>query len=229
MPAQPHEIVAAEREGIEIVELVAPTRVLGNGKGVTGLELQRMELRGFDRSGRKKPIAIEGSQFTVDVDTVLSAVSQESELDFLGDEVATEWGRVTVNGRLATSHSKVWAGGDAVSGPAMVIDAIKAGQDAAASIDRALRAAAGDPAYVAPEPEKIEIPFDVDEDASERPQASMPESDPAARGRDFREVELGFTRAQAVAEAARCMRCDLSAEEGGSVLGVEREQTDAAG
>jgi NADH-quinone oxidoreductase subunit F len=225
MPAQPHEIVAAEAEGIEIVELVAPTRVVGNGKGTTGLELQRMELRGFDRSGRKRPIPIEGSAFTVDVDTVISAVSQESELDFLGEGVETKWGRVTVNRSLATSHPKVWAGGDAVSGPAMVIDAIRAGQDAAESLDRALRAAAGDPAYAAPEHEKIEIPFDVDEDAADRPQATMPETDPEPRRRDFGEVELGLTREQAVAEAARCMRCDLTAKEGELSNGDQREAT----
>jgi NADH-quinone oxidoreductase subunit F len=156
---------------------------------------------------------------------VISAVSQESELDFLGDGVETKWGRVTVNRSLATSHPKVWAGGDAISGPAMVIDAIKAGQDAAESIDRALRAAAGDPAYVAPEHEKIEVPFDVDEDAADRLQAAMPETDAEARRRDFSEVELGLTREQAVAEAARCMRCDLMAKEGGGSNADQREAT----
>ncbi len=97
-----------------------------------------------------------------------------------------------------------------VTGPGMVIDAIKAGQDAARAIDETLREAKGERPWVAPEEEKIEIPLEVDEEAVEQPQAAMPETPPSLRRKDFREVELGYTLEMAMVEARRCMRCDMN-------------------
>ena len=94
----------------------------------------------------------------------------------------------------------------------MVIDAIKAGQDAARDIDAAIRQANGEKPWVAPAGETIDIPFEVDEDAVEQPQAAMPEAPALERLKDFREVELGYSLKMAMAEACRCMRCDAEIE-----------------
>jgi NADH-quinone oxidoreductase subunit F len=225
MPAQKAEIHAAEQEGIGIVELVAPAAVIAENGGVGGLQMRRMELRGFDRSGRKRPVAVEGSEFTVAVDTVLSAVGQAPALDGLDAAgVRTRGITVEVDRSLRTANPKVWAGGDAVTGPAMVIDAIRAGQRVARSIDAAIREAAGEPPWVPADEDLIEIPvdvMDVDDEATVRLQAAMPASDPESRRGDFREVELGYTRELAMAEAARCMRCDLTARDA-PAAGIER-------
>ncbi|MBW2532369.1 MAG: FAD-dependent oxidoreductase, partial [Deltaproteobacteria bacterium] len=218
MPAQPEEIRAAVEEGIEIVELAAPVGLSVTRGRVSGIQLQRMRLEGFDRSGRKRPVPVEGDTFSREVDTVLTAIIQAADLQLLdGDsQIEQQPSRIEVGRDLATGDPAVWAGGDAVTGPAMVIDAIRAGRDAAASIDAAIRAAAGEQPWSSPLEGEVEIPFIVDEAGGERPPVSMPEADPALRGRDFREVECGFDLKMAVAEAGRCMRCDLSSDAGDS-------------
>jgi NADH-quinone oxidoreductase subunit F len=212
MPAQSWEIEAAEAEGVKIETLVAPVRVVEKGGKVTGLVFSRMTLGLFDRSGRKTPTFIDGAEFTAPVDTVISAISQGADLGFLPGDAGVGLTRAGVKADLAgrTTGSKVWAGGDAVLGPAMVIDAIAAGQAAAASIDQTLRAAKGEEPTVVPEVH-VEIPFEVDEDPVETPQAPMPEAPAAKRRTGFAEVELGYTIEQALAEARRCMRCDGNA------------------
>jgi NADH-quinone oxidoreductase subunit F len=229
MPAQKAEIRAAEEEGTEIVELAAPVRVIATNGDISGLELSRMELRGFDRSGRKRPVAIAGSEFTVKVDTVLSAVSQTPVLDFLDPSALDARGEtMRVDRSLRTKNPKVWAGGDVVTGPAMVVDAIRAGRDAAQAIDASIREAAGEEPWVMPAEERIEIPVELGEETTEQPQAAMPKADGAARRRDFREVEAGYSLETAIAEARRCMRCDLTAEEV-QLVQLESEQTVPAG
>jgi NADH-quinone oxidoreductase subunit F len=216
MPAQREEIQAAEKEGIHILELSAPTAILEEGGRVHGLELQQMKLEGFDSSGRKRPRPIEGSSNVLEVDTVLTAISQGADLDFLESSpagVETSGTRVKATKTLSTSHPKVWAGGDAVLGPAMVIDAIRAGRDAAQAMDAALRRAGGEEPTQLSETREIEIPCSVDEGAADRLQAVMPVLPGEDRAGDFREVEIGFDLQTAVAEAGRCMRCDLDLDE----------------
>jgi len=213
MPALPEEVQAALDEGIELKELVAPLRVLQQDGRVSGVELCRMELGEFDRSGRKKPRAIKGKKLKIKADTVISAVSQEAELEFLDNcDVHTDGSRIRVDRLQGTDHPRVFAGGDVVTGPAMVIDAIRAGQEAARSIDEFLRAEKGEPAWAPPPEEEIEIPPVVEEETIECPQTHMPELSARSRRRDFREVEKGYTRKMALVEACRCMRCDAEAE-----------------
>ncbi len=123
----------------------------------------------------------------------------------------------STNGRASTwpgtanpgrADEKVYAGGDAVTGPSTVIWAIQAGHQAADDIDSAIRAANGEPAYKMPAEEDIEIPFEIDEETEERPQALMPELEAVARQKGFKEVELGYSKADAIKEAIRCLRCD---------------------
>jgi NADH-quinone oxidoreductase subunit F len=137
---------------------------------------------------------------------------------------------IEVDKDLRTTNSKVWAGGDAVTGPAMVIDAIRAGQRAARAIDASIREAAGEQPWMAPDDERIEIPVDLvgtDDEAAERPPAAMPAADPESRRHDFCEVELGYSLELAMAEAARCMRCDLTTRDA-QAAGIEGREAVAS-
>ena len=173
MPAQEAEIYAAEQEGVRIELLVSPEHIVVENGKVTALGLVRMALKQFDKSGRKRPEAIKGSSFGVDADMVISAIGQKPDLGFLTPEsqVATDGSTLAVDPNLKTANPKIWAGGDVITGPAMVIDAIKAGQDAAREIDNILRAATGEPLW-APALEPVEIPFEVDEDPWNSPRLS---------------------------------------------------------
>jgi NADH-quinone oxidoreductase subunit F len=214
MPAQEWEIRAAEEEGVRIMYLVAPVRIITQYGKVIKLELTQMRLDKFDRSGRRQPKPILGSEFTEKVETVISAISQMADLEFLPKESGIEINQATVkvDKDLRTTNDKVWAGGDVVTGPAMVIDAIQAGQQAAREIDETIRLANSEKPWVPPAEEIIAIPFEVDEETKEQPQAAIPEVSPELRRKDFREVELGYTMEMALAEARRCMRCDANIE-----------------
>jgi len=210
MPAQETEIEAAEEEGVEIEYLTAPLRVIVGNKKVSGLELVRMRLRLFEESGRKRPESVPNSQYTVEVDTVISAIGHSAELDFLPKDSGIETTRATikVDGTFRTANAKVWAGGDVVTtGLPTVIDAIAAGQQAARAIDKSLRKAKGETPWT-PAYRQIDVPCEIDEEIAEQPQALMPEEKPQDRRKDFREVELGYTLEMAMAEARRCLRCD---------------------
>lgn len=212
MPAQEWEIKAAEEEGVEINYLVAPVRIIPQYGRVVRLELTQMRLGKFDMGGRRKPEPILGSEFMVNVDGVISAIRQRPDLDFLpeGNGIEVKGGLAVVDRNFHTTPIKVWAGGDAVTGPAMVVDAIRAGRDTASAIDDAFRKAKGEQPWMAPAEETISIPLEVDEETVEQPQIKMPEVSPQLRRGDFREVELGYTHEMALAEARRCMRCDAN-------------------
>lgn len=211
MPAAAYEVDAAEAEGIALQLLVAPTRVLEKDGRVGGIECVRMQLGEPDASGRRRPIPIQGSEFVVDVDTVIAAIGQNVESDGLG--VETKWGRLVVDpDTLTTSLPGVFAGGDAVTGPASVVEAVGAGIRAAESIHRYLRGLdVRQGRQVSwPDPREIRVtPF-----TSVRPAARqvMAELHPSQRSADFREVEKGFTAEQAIAEAQRCLDCAVCSE-----------------
>jgi NADH-quinone oxidoreductase subunit F len=214
MPALDEEIRAAEEEGVSIEYLVVPIGIRVRDGKMQALKLVRMQLGPFDASGRRKPVAIEGDEFVIPVDTLIPAIGQVAELELISEKIGLDMikTRIHVNKDFSTSHPKVWAGGDVVTGPAMVIDAIAAGQKAAVAMDQALRAAKEETPWKAFE-EKIDIPFEVDEDTVEQPQAKMPELDPENRCRNFAEVELGYDRETALREACRCIRCDAELEQ----------------
>jgi len=215
MPAQEAEIKAAEDEGVNIRYLVAPVQIKKKDGKVAGLKLAEMKLGEFDRSGRKKPQPVKGSEFSVKVNTVIAAIGQNSELEFIdaASDVRVDRNTVKVDKTFRTDNPKIWAGGDVVTGPAMVIDAIRAGREAAAGIDKTIRAAKGEKLWVPPIEGKIDIPFEVDEETVECPQNPMPELKPEERRANFHEVELGYILETAMAEARRCLRCDARMEE----------------
>jgi len=140
MPANPWEVMEAEKEGVKIEFLVVPQKILEKGRNVAGLECVKMELGELDETGRKRPVPIEGSDFSRELDTIIVAIGESAEIAFLPKEVEIDRGnRILVNPiTMETSMTGVFAGGDTVTGPATVIEAILAGKRAACSINQYL-------------------------------------------------------------------------------------------
>ncbi|HID93346.1 MAG TPA: FAD-dependent oxidoreductase [bacterium (Candidatus Stahlbacteria)] len=209
MPANEEEIIEAEREGIKIEYLTTPIRILGTNGKVKSMECIRMRLGAPDASGRRRPIPIEGSEFIIDVDTVIPAIGQSPDISWLPEDTklrTTKWDTFEVDpDTLETPIPGVFAGGDAVSGPATVIEAIAAGKEAAISIDRFIR---GEDLRKGRKislkrVEEVEIPKWLDKREREKVPSLLPDK----RIGNFKEVELGFTEEQAREEASRCLAC----------------------
>jgi len=214
MPAIAEEVKAAGEEGIHLHFLTAPTRILAHNEKVTGLECIRMELREFDRSGRKTPYPIEGSEYRVDSDMIIEAVGQRPDTSFIkdGEIKIGRGGTVAVERRtLATKRKGVFAGGDAVTGPQTVIEAIAAGQRAASSIKRYLQGKELSPLVERDGYRPIAISSlpPSEEETKERARVMTAEIPMADRRTSFKEVVLPYSPEQAREEASRCLRCDL--------------------
>ena len=206
MPANPEEIEAALEEGIEIVYLAAPSKVTKeNGK--LKLECIRMELGEPDASGRRRPVPIEGSEFVVELDTLIAAIGQRIDVP---DDFKIELGRgnrLTVDDNLMTSREGVFSGGDCVTGPATFIEAIAAGRKAAQAIDRYL-GGDGDISESLVSPEEA---THFVEGLPEESEAVFKHLPPEERIKTFDEVELEVDRNVAIAEAMRCLQCNVIA------------------
>ena len=137
MPALPEDVASVEREGIKIDFLAAPKRVISEGGRITGIECIRMELGPPDMSGRPSPVPIGGSEFIIPVDTVIAAIGQVPEAEFvkeLGLKVNGR-GMIEVSPRtVATNVEGVFAGGDSAGTKAFVADAIASGKTGALAI-----------------------------------------------------------------------------------------------
>ena len=141
MPANPWEVKEAESEGVKISFLASPTKILGEDEQVTAIKCVRMELRKPDETGRRRPIPIEDSEFTTELDTLILAIGETPDLSLLPEEIeVSEQNTILADPvTMKTNLPGVFAGGDVVSGPATVIEAIAAGKRAALSIDRYLK------------------------------------------------------------------------------------------
>ncbi len=143
MPANPWEIDAAEHEGVILQYLAAPVEILGKDGRVSGMKCIKMELGEPDASGRRRPVPIEGSEYVIDAETIVPAISQATNLDFLGeghDFNITRWNTFDIDkDTAATNIPGVFAGGDVVSGPNIAIRAVAAGKRAALGIHDYLR------------------------------------------------------------------------------------------
>ncbi len=209
MPAFPEEIEEALEEGVKIDFLVTPVKVLGDDR-VTGVECIKMETRGFDRSGRRRPVPREGSNFVIEADTVVPCIGQGLTEGFEAQkELFNKWGFVQVDPRtMRTSIPGVFSGGDAVN-PATVVEAVAHGRIAAVEIDKYL-------GYEGklPFPERQVVMTSYDEEAYmvHIPQ-TKPNLLPLEERKGFVEVNRGFTLEQAVEEARRCLHCDRPPEE----------------
>jgi len=211
MPAVPEEVLESEEEGVRVMYLVSPVAIETEGGKVTGLRLKSNVLgMSSDKGGRRSPEQVEGAEFTLKVDTVITAVSQKLDgvAASLGLEL-TRWGTLAYDestGRTAVAD--VFVAGDASMGPSTVIRSVAEGKRAAVSVDKFLRA------------EKAVLEFDpaltvVDPVAVVNRRTDMPLKDrvplevkPAAeRKKDFAEYEETLSQEAAVEEAGRCLSC----------------------
>jgi NADPH-dependent glutamate synthase beta subunit-like oxidoreductase len=209
MPANPEEVEEAIAEGASIDYLVAPSRIKSRN-GQVDLESLRMELGEMDSSGRRRPEPIEGSQFTASYDTIIAAIGQRPEVPEKFNISLGRGNTIEVDpDTLATSREGVYAGGDAASGPASVIEAIAAGRQAAISIDKYLGGRGEIEETLAP-PEGELAPL---EEAEEQWRPKMPTVPVEKRLGNFGQVELGYDDKAATWEAKRCLRCDLEERE----------------
>lgn len=211
MPASEEEITEAEHEGIKIHYLATPVRILGKSGKTVSVECIQMELGEPDASGRRRPIPVEGSEFTINVDMVIPAIGQVPDLTCLPKNSKFQISpRVTfeVDSRsLVTNIPGIFAGGDAVLGPATVIEAIATGHRAAMAINSYLQ---GETLRPEEEPLSIVTIEDIDiTDIEERNRAGQPTIPYEERTASFKEVNLGFNHEMAIEEAKRCLNCGV--------------------
>ena len=216
MPADHEEVEAAEKEGVVFHFLTHPVRVLSQGGRVTGLTVTHMELGEVDADGRRSVRPVDGSEFSLAADWVVPAIGQQVDHSFVGPEDGirfTRQGLIEVNpDTLMSSRKGIFAGGDCVTGPATLVQAMAQGHQAARCIDDYLTLG--------------RVRFSPESRMSRLLQAIQPmiskgvtipirheyrvkvrELDPEVRKRMFEEVEKPISVEEAYHEAERCMRC----------------------
>lgn len=223
MPAFEDEIKAFMDEGIKIQFLTAPIRVVTENGKIVGLECIRMALGDPDASGRRRPVPIIDSEHIIELDTLLVAIGETPDVDFLKNSKNIEftgWDSIVVDpNTLQTGLEGVFAGGDAVTGPSVVIEAIAAGKLAAEMIDKYIRGVSVEKHYKLLRPSRYEPAYELHEEdivSAVRPAHAFLSVD--ERVANFEEVALTLTYSQAVKEARRCMRCDLATQDGQTAL-----------
>jgi formate dehydrogenase beta subunit len=209
MPALTEEIAEALKEGVKIRYLTAPLKVNSKWGRIDSLECVKMKLGEPDGSGRRKPIPLEGSNFTLKAEMVIAAVGQEIDTAFMTEKdrkILARGNKIQVDPiSCRTDKEGVFAGGDCVTGPATLIEALDMGNRAARSIDAYLQGQEFNETRV----------FAGIDTASQRGKgfppmkgvvqlSTSPGSDTLS---DFVEVEKGFTQNEAMEEARRCLRC----------------------
>jgi len=208
------EIETAIREGVELETLVSPIKIYSQEGRLVGIECIRNRLGELDASGRRRPVPVSGTEFRLLLDTLIVAIGERPQSECLVSMgVGVDKGqRVTVDPKtLATNMEGVFAGGDLVTGPNTVIDAIAAGKKAARVIDRYL---CGEPLadpVGAKLPTVFLEPAVVSDEELENAARAIPAVLPVKeRRKNFNEVEGVLSEEQARAEARRCLRCDLA-------------------
>ena len=209
MPAYEEEIEEAIQEGIEVITLGIPKRILSKNGSVSGIEFIRAELGKAEADGRRRPVPVEGSESVIECDMVIPAIGQVASTEavtFSSGPELTDWGTIKVDPvSYSTTVGEIFSGGDCVSGPSSVIAAIASGQKAAVHIDKMLGGTGelpGDTGFSFVKPDE--------ETLAKSPQRAEEKYIPLdKRKRGFAEVVLGLDREQAVCEAQRCLRCDL--------------------
>jgi len=223
MPAFHEEVDAAEQEGVRLATLVAPVEVVRDALTgrLMGIRCVRMKLGLPDRSGRRRPLPVEGSEFEVPCAFVFPALGQDTDPDLFSRE--PEGGRPAVSPpgtieadaeTMACRLPGVFAGGDAVSGPAAVVDAVAQGRRAAEAIDGYLRTGEvnrSEPPFVCRRDDFGPVPDALYEDVKRVPRRAMPQRPAGERRTDFREVEQGYSEEAMREEAVRCMECGCKA------------------
>jgi len=209
MPADEEEIEAIFAEGIGLKELASPTRIVLEDGEVIALECIRNELGEPGPDGRRRPVPVEGSEFHMAADAVIVAIGQRPEVSFLDGSAFSLRGSKTIDADTETRRAggeRMYAGGDAVRGPATIIEACADGRRAAEAICEQLG--------VAFEPPLVDLPTLSDEDIVEvkqirarRETQRRPEVLPPEQRQGFDLVQMTLNEEQARAEANRCMQC----------------------
>ncbi|MBN1272826.1 MAG: NADH-quinone oxidoreductase subunit NuoF [Candidatus Aminicenantes bacterium] len=227
MPAYEEEVESAIEEGVDIQFLTAPTEVLTDNGKVKGVTCIRMKLGDMDESGRRRPVPIEGSEYTIEIDTLITAIGERPDTSFVQEKDnirLTKWDTIqTDEETYLTDRTGVFAGGDVVTGPSSVVKALGAGKEAALCIDRFLQGVNPAKEYTLNRPSVYIEPVELTEeeiDTAHRPQ--MPRLAVEERKFNFKEVEKGLTEEMAVREARRCLRCELETEDGKKAIGREK-------
>lgn len=214
MPADEEEVEQAEEEGVRFSFLTIPERIVGTDNKITGLRCIRAQLIQQPGSDRMAPVPVLGSEHVMDVDVVIGAIGQKVDTSCMADLAGITWtrrGTLEVNGiTMETAVPGIFAAGDAVTGPATVIEAIGGGKRAAEAIDRYLLGI--------PQPQMPPVPVRrgreacVEMSASAKTVLKRPSMDMLnldRRRTTFQQVELGYTEAAVRDEAHRCLRCDI--------------------
>jgi NADH-quinone oxidoreductase subunit F len=201
------------KEGITVETMVSPIKIYAKEGRLVGIECIRNRLGDPDASGRCRPVPVPGSEFTVSLNTLIVAIGERPDSECLGAmglELAADGTLKADANTLRTNREGVFAGGDMVTGPYTVANAIAAGKKAADMIDRYLRG------QELRKPPAIRLPQVFIEPAAggDEPQEEAARAEPAtipveARRRSFAEVETTLSVEEATAEARRCLRCDL--------------------
>jgi len=216
MPAFAEEIEAADEEGIDIRTLVTPTKIIAANGRLSGLECVRNELGDVDSSGRRRPVPIKGTEHIVELDTLIVAIGEAPAIDAIAPthessiEITKSDTIKIDSGTLLTGRPGVFAGGDVVTGPNTVVEAIADGKKAALMIERYLRnEELAQPAE--PRLPRVYIePVQTDEEGPQQDErAETPRAPAEWRKRNFTEVEVSLSVEEATREACRCLRCDL--------------------
>ena len=228
MPAIAEDVEAAVEEGVDIRFLVTPVKVLMSFGKAVGIECQKMKLGEPDASGRPRPVPVEGSNFVHKLDTLILAISERPDTSYIGegDEITRHGENIVIDAETAmTTRAGVFAGGDAVTGPNMVVDAMAAGKRAAEMIAKYVEGKALKPDYKLSRPSLYAAPPALsDEEIQKARRPAMNRLSTTDRRNNFREVELGLTERAAVREARRCLRCDLETEDGKAALKAMKEK-----
>ncbi len=232
MPAFAAEVHEAEEEGIEVSFLVSPVKVVTENGRVTQLECVKNRLGPPDEDGRRRPVEIKGSNFTLDVDQVITAVGEGADLSSLPKKLGIKDDTIPTDERGATKQAGVFAGGDVILQPHTVVHAIASGKRAAIFIDSHLRKQKWEGLFEAlrvgekgslsmkrylqeegerpPLSGKTVLLKDLNLDYFEfKKRPKMPKAKVSRRIGSFEEVNLGFSEDTAVEEAQRCFNCGV--------------------
>lgn len=211
MPVDLRELEQVEEEGIKVYYLTQPIEVLSkDGIHVSGLRCIKNRLGEPEKDGRRRPIPIEGSEFEIDIDMLIPAVSQSPDISFLPEEIGLEiskWDRLSVNPEtFETNISGIFAGGDFITGPRDVIRVIADGRKAALSIHQYLSGKRFEKreAYFKPV-----FDLEIDPDIEKIPRQKTRTIPLSERKSLEKEVELGFSEEGAQIESKRCLRCHI--------------------
>lgn len=218
MPAYEEEITEAEAEGVRLQLLTAPVEILTEGGKVVGVKCVPVQLGEFDRSGRRRPKEA-GEAFCIPADQVLVAVGQTLDLEAIcGDVELRKNARGFIEADPVTGQTSqrwIFAGGDAVTGPASVVEAVAAGERAAVGIDMLLTGA--NHAFWR-ELRPVDTAFDLEAEPESSPREPLRLLPVERRRHNFDEVELPWPEPVALRQARRCLRCDYGKRNGHQIV-----------